>query len=498
MEEYYDIFYTSFSSWVQGVIFILSIYTFLIYTRIKDQSFLYYSLYAFLLCIHLLTRSPNVFYYPETIFTEKFIYYTNWPIQFTYYLIYTQFIRDFFSLKKVNPTLDSYIKNMIRIMAILCIAYSLLNYFVLSTSHHDYLINAIKFIILFFIPIYIPFVIYIFIKLTYLKNPTKHLFIAGSTIFISSSIFAFYLVVTKTQSAIPPIAYLMTGAIIETLFFAIGLGVKVNLISVHKNKYQRQLIEQLKENKKLIEHHNTILTKEIQQKTKEIEIFTKKELEIKFRNQIDKLKTQVYSSQMNSHFVFNSLNSIKSSIINDKKIKSIEQLNKFSKLMRSTLSNSLLEEISLSEELEATHLYFYLENSRLSDQITFDVMIEELPISISEIKIPPFIFQPFIENAIWHGLATKNGDKKLELKIVSTQDDIITVIIKDNGIGMIKSNALKQKKHIKHESMGIKITKERLELFTKNKKEKFTLNFENIGSQKNSEGTMVTINLPVG
>ena len=199
---------------------------------------------------------------------------------------------------------------------------------------------------------------------------------------------------------------------------------------------------------------------------------------------------------MNPHFLFNSLNSIKLYIINNEKKNAVYYLNKFSKLVRKILEASSLKEISLSEELETIELYMNIENIRFSNEIKFKIEIEE-GIDTELIKIPSLILQPFLENAIWHGLSSKEGDKSIWIEVKKENDYFTAISIYDNGIGRAAAEVIKENKVLKRKSIGIDITKERLANFSKDYENSFDFKMVDLFNDNNKpNGTKVTIHIP--
>ncbi|MFD2563068.1 histidine kinase [Aquimarina rubra] len=476
-----------FFGWTLGAIFLLSTITFLIFLKVREKSFLYYSLYAIFLNIYIAFQAMTLIHESRIIYGVPLTSLINWPVQFVYYLLYTQFIRTFFNFKKHNPKLDKLIVQFIWGMGIICLGFTLLNFFVLHTPTRSISYNFEKFILFFYIPFFVPFAAYVLYKILKSNDPAKHFIIIGSTVYVLSALTSMYFSVTKKIDF--PLIFFMIGVLIEFIFFAVGLGIKVYLIFEQRNEYQEKLIDQLETNKKLVEYNNQILTDRI-------ENFTKKEIELEFKNSINKLKSKVFRSQVNSHFIFNILNSIKASIISNNKEKSIDHLNKFSKLIRNILNHSLEEYVSLEKEIEITKLYVLLENLRFENQIHFTLKIDPNITSTSSIKIPPFILQPFVENSIWHGLANKKGKKSIKINISQYQKKL-KITIQDNGIGMLKALEIQKKKSITHKSLGIDITKERLILFAQDSIQDYNLVFENLGTENNSKGTKVLIEIPL-
>ena len=198
---------------------------------------------------------------------------------------------------------------------------------------------------------------------------------------------------------------------------------------------------------------------------------------------------------MNPHFMFNALNSIKLYIINNDKKKATSYLNKFSKLMRKILDASSVKVISLAEELETMNLYMSIENIRFSSEIEFTTNIDE-GVNLNTVKIPPLVLQPFLENAIWHGLSSKKGDKKVTLDIKKLSQEFIQIEIKDNGIGREESAKIKLKKSFNRKSIGINLTKERLKSFLKDLRNSFSLVYYDLKDDKgNANGTKAVLKI---
>lgn len=213
--------------------------------------------------------------------------------------------------------------------------------------------------------------------------------------------------------------------------------------------------------------------------------------------QIITLEQDMLRSQMNPHFIFNSLNSIKLYIINNEKENAVYYLNKFSKLIRKILIASTEKEISLEDELETMQLYLNIENIRFSNEINFNIVVDE-NINTPNIKVPSLILQPFLENALWHGLSSKTGSKNINLHVSSGSKSYVTISITDNGIGRGKSAEIKKGKLLKQKSVGIDITKARLANFYKDYKNDYKLQIDDLYSDKGKAcGTKVILHIPV-
>ena len=215
-----------------------------------------------------------------------------------------------------------------------------------------------------------------------------------------------------------------------------------------------------------------------------------------YEKKVMSLEQNMLRSQMNPHFLFNSLNSIKLYIINNDKKNAVHYLNKFSKLVRRILDGSSLKETTLAEELETADLYLNIENIRFSEGIDYAINIED-GINPDIIKIPSLVLQPFLENAIWHGLSAKEGEKKLWVNISKKDDIHMLISIIDNGVGRAASEKIKENRVLKRKSVGIDNTKERLANFAKDYQYGFDVEiidlFDDAG---NAKGTKVVLEIP--
>lgn len=219
--------------------------------------------------------------------------------------------------------------------------------------------------------------------------------------------------------------------------------------------------------------------------------------QLKQEKQILTLEQDMLRSQMNPHFIFNSLNSIKLYIINNEKENAVYYLNKFSKLIRKILISSTEKEISLMDELETMQLYMNIENIRFNNEINFNIEIGQ-GVNTGNIRVPSLILQPFLENALWHGLSSKNGEKKINLKVTKSNSSFVTISVTDNGIGRVKADKINHKKLLKRKSVGIAITKARLANFSKAYSDNYNLEIKDLyDEQHNAKGTEIVVHIPL-
>ncbi|KPM48054.1 hypothetical protein AFM12_12735 [Jiulongibacter sediminis] len=193
-------------------------------------------------------------------------------------------------------------------------------------------------------------------------------------------------------------------------------------------------------------------------------------------------------SQMNPHFVFNSLNSIRNLVMKDQNEKAIDYLSRFSKLVRTILQQTQKKTINLDEELETLQLYIQSESDRLDTPLDFTIDIEK-GLDLSEISFPPMLLQPVAENAIWHGLQTsKQKTKVIHVAVKRVDQNHLRIIISDNGIGRKANEKLKSEQNNSRISMGSEITAKRLQLFNEQGGARIEMSYNDL---PNGQGTQV-------
>ena len=206
----------------------------------------------------------------------------------------------------------------------------------------------------------------------------------------------------------------------------------------------------------------------------------------------DKLKQKLFRSQMNPHFIFNALGSIQNYMYKNETKKAAQFLGNFASLSRSILKYSAEELISLEKEIETLTNYLELEQMRMKNAFAYEFITDQ-DLEKEFINIPPMMIQPFIENAIKHGLKDADKDGKITIE-VNDKEDILEVIILDNGIGFANS---KQNKDENHESMATQIFNERMKHIKKKNKHIPDLSIQNISEGENT-GTKIHLFLPIG
>jgi ligand-binding sensor domain-containing protein len=214
------------------------------------------------------------------------------------------------------------------------------------------------------------------------------------------------------------------------------------------------------------------------------------------QHEINQYRQQALSKQMNPHFLFNSLNSIQYYIVKNDRISSSRYLSKFATLMRVILNNSQNQAISLDDEMSALQLYLELESMRFKDQFEFTIEVDPQINRISTL-IPPFIIQPFIENAIWHGLMNRAENGLLKIKIIK-EEFALQCIVEDNGVGRKRAAEIVKSNPFHKTSKGISITETRLRLINKKGIIQDPVTYTDLYDQNGiPEGTRVEIHIPI-
>lgn len=219
-------------------------------------------------------------------------------------------------------------------------------------------------------------------------------------------------------------------------------------------------------------------------------VMEKKVLQIE--KQLFDIQQKALRLQMNPHFIFNSLNSIQSYILNNDVDLAVNYLGRFSQLMRLILSNSRESVVPLADELQAIRHYLEIEKLRFEEKFTYSIVVDP-GIDDEFTGIPPMIIQPYVENAIIHGLVHKPTPGHIIIKFQESSSGLLCSI-EDNGVGRAKASEIKRQSGLNTKSRGMMITKERLEILNQKTDEKFSINVIDLKDAKgNPSGTRVEL-----
>jgi LytS/YehU family sensor histidine kinase len=199
---------------------------------------------------------------------------------------------------------------------------------------------------------------------------------------------------------------------------------------------------------------------------------------------------------MNPHFVFNSLSSIQHLITTHERQLALEYLSTFSRLLRQILEGSMHSQILLSEEISILHQYLSLESLRFTDKFTYAIEVDPA-LDPSDVEIPALLVQPYVENALLHGLLNKTGPGRLSIRF---EDDYpyVRCTIEDNGVGRAAAAEINSRKITGHQSVGMLLSQERLELINGNRTNKVGVQITDLMNGTQPAGTRVVIHIPNG
>jgi LytS/YehU family sensor histidine kinase len=236
------------------------------------------------------------------------------------------------------------------------------------------------------------------------------------------------------------------------------------------------------------------------QRLKNQKLLAEKDKEIKevnFKQQLSELEMKALRAQINPHFLYNCMNSINRMILEKENEMASQYLAKFSKLVRLILENAEKPTVSLQNELAMLEAYINLEGLRFKGKINYTISVDE-SVDPDATYLPSMVLQPFVENAIWHGLMNKKNGVSGMIKIsVKEENEILNCSIEDNGIGREAARELREKSVLKTKSMGMKITEERLKLIAKEGWEKLVHIIDLKDQLNQALGTRVEITIPL-
>ncbi|HAW53183.1 MAG TPA: hypothetical protein DCX54_12795, partial [Flavobacteriales bacterium] len=217
--------------------------------------------------------------------------------------------------------------------------------------------------------------------------------------------------------------------------------------------------------------------------------------EQEFKKQVLQSELQALRAQMNPHFTFNTLSSIQNYISRNDADNASKYLSKFAKLMRTIMENASQTHVPLEDELSALALYLELESLRLREKFKYEIHVDP-GIDQQYVSIPSMLIQPYVENAIWHGITNKEGKGHVKIEVVQN-GSFLKCIVEDDGIGRKAAMKISERKR-KHISQGMSITRDRLELMNSLNKSKLNVDItDKVDENNQAIGTRVEIFIPI-
>jgi ligand-binding sensor domain-containing protein len=217
---------------------------------------------------------------------------------------------------------------------------------------------------------------------------------------------------------------------------------------------------------------------------------------MKHIQQLQQLELKALRSQMNPHFIFNTLNAVQKYILENDKEASYRYLTRFSKLIRGFLENSRQTTVSLQHELDLLRSYMEMETLRFRNKFSYEIEIDPT-LDTASVYIPSMLIQPYVENAIWHGIQHKKANGFVKLSVQDLGGNVLKCRILDNGIGRKKAGEIESATGSQHQPVGMTITQQRLELINQRLKQAVSVNYIDIAEESNGAGTGTIVELIV-
>lgn len=463
---YVDLFFLVFVGLLVG----LSLYFLLTYFFNKWLPFLRYSIYLMVMAVYFINRTVEVQQWVFGVY-PTLSYLVNDVTMVLTSIFYTSFVSAYLDIKGKYPRLYPYVRIYYGVLAVGLAWYVAM---LLWQPHHP--------IHLYFFAFELPFVTFFSVGLlAYIiwkgVNGTGWVVVAGSFLLIAGNATAMlgghFLWITPFMT-------------VEVLLFALGLSYQIRLNDLERIRTREQLIEQLRVNEQLQQEMQEKLEAEVAHQTERAIAMTQKaeaekteRLHSELISELEQVKMKALQAQMNPHFIFNCLNSIRLYYLNRELEKADDYITKFAKLIRLILNFSRKSEVSLQEELDALRLYLEFEQMRFKKRFAFEIEVSP-QIEAAKIAFPALLLQPFVENAIWHGLMHLKSEGKVTVQVSpyrphatgnrsphSPKGQYIAIEITDNGIGRKKSAEISNQNAQHKRSYGLEIIQERIALYNR-------------------------------
>ncbi|HQW01390.1 MAG TPA: histidine kinase [Saprospiraceae bacterium] len=481
-----------------GAFVVTALFHFSIYLQQKDKAFLTYSVYLSIYACFILIR----------ILDERLT--DIWPLSYTtvYHgdeilakltlIAYVNFMGALF----VTPDMRLHVIGW-RILQWFTYSYCILYLILVAAGTSIVILEQLSFVSSI---VLLSLGFFLIVKVfRFYKNPFYQLIIIGS-LFVTFSVTSgvVYNIVTGSEKlSITAYTLMLSGAIPEIIFLSSALGYRLRTAYKERSQAQQELILQLQRNEQLANSLNEELEQKVIERTAEIKVksdMLEKEKEQKltaeFDKQIAEAQLTALNAQMNPHFIFNCMNSIQKYILKNEKAKALDFLQHFSELMRSVLDSSTKTRITLDEEISMLEKYILLEQQRLDHKFDYSISIAK-DLQTDFFEVPGMIIQPYIENAIWHGLMNMPDKGKLMLSF-EKENGSIRCVVEDNGVGRKRAAEIGEQNSIKRKSYGMTISQRRMELLQKENLDIPEIRIEDLGHNGHAgSGTRVTIHFQV-
>ncbi len=477
-----------FLAMLTGCLFFISIFAFYQFWLYKDKAFLWYVAYT------LTAAFVGLFWIDIRLFFGLFSSFFH-DLIFSVFLFIVPVLYSFF-IGKMLKLPDQFKKGwlIVKILMIVAILQMLIEFTTIRTGRFMFTDYYGYFVSMF--PVALLNIV--LLVLTALSREKVKWFMFGGLLSMLLLWCMPMIVFPAMQFRMDPITmvlifiplYFLFGLTIEAVIFSFALSYRSKIVLVEKNNLQKQYSLQLQE-------ELSKRTSELEEKNKLVEKQKLIQIQTAFDQKIAETEMIALRSQMNPHFIFNCLNSIKLYTLENDSAAASEYLTVFSQLIRLVLENSHSEKVSLQKELETLRLYIELEAMRFKDKVQYKIEVAP-EIDQQYTEIPPLLIQPYVENAIWHGLMHKKNGGTINIAVTQSAEQSLLIEISDNGVGRQVSAAYKSKSATRQKSFGMKMTSERISIINQIYKMEADIEINDIKDAfDNTAGTKVSIKIPV-
>lgn len=467
-----------------GALFFVFIYFMAQFGMTRRQVYLLYSLYALMLFLYFANRLE---YFRSWLIeiNPLWFFYINENTQILSGVFYFAFVRSLLNGPERYPRFDKILKSFLAGFIAFMLFYNLVFFIDRFNPLHHWLMTVFRAANVLLSVLFMAAILR--------KGPTRleWIVLAGGLMLLLAAVLPPLLV--RMQLSIPFL-------LVELVIFSLALGYQVRQRDLERLRTKEELIRQLEINAGIQQQMQQKLEEEVGRqtslavaKTREAEQAKAQELKTSFQRELEAIKMKALQAQMNPHFLFNCLNSIRLFYLKNETRKADAYITKFSRLLRLMLSHSRANFISLQEELDALQLYVEFEQMRFKQRFDYEFVVGQ-GVQASNCQVQPLTIQPFVENAIWHGLMQNSRPGRLSVQ-VEKQGGQLLIVVEDNGIGREKASAMKAgQEQLKAQSFGLRITQERMELMRQSMNQKAAFKIVDLKDEsENPTGTRVEI-----
>lgn len=475
------------------------------YIQLPDKSYIYFAAYVLGLILFFALRLESKPYQLSFFHRWPMLkYYWDIPgLLFCFYLMYLLFGNAFLNLTERYPFMErvfTWVAAIVGGLIIFCM------YCILEEQYH---LPTIIYSYVYFLTLIPLLAVFVALARRSRHHPLVRFFLYGSVCLYLACFGSFLMhvrplgLLSALGELAAPTMLLIGGVLLQAMFFLAGLSYRNKLVHLERTRTQELLIKQLNKNKELQHKLNEQLeelvkeqTTEILRKKQELEEQRKIQLETEYDKKLTEIELKAIRAQINPHFIFNCLNSIQLFVMQRDYEYAQKYLSDFSYLIRKTLDFSRRNFISLADEITYLNTYLGLEKMRFENRMEYEIVVDPV-IATAELEIPAMLLQPYVENAVKHGMTNpRQPTGQLSIYFNQVASDMLECIIADNGIGIARSKSLRMlPKH--HQSSGMEISQNRAELLNKMYNTEIHIEIIDRSSDDDSDsGTTVKILIP--